>query len=128
MKLSKIWVWDPRSEVRNLESRKKLFRILDPGVKRNRISDPDPQNCVKFRIFFTNSRETQKPVKNNVISYPSLKWNLQRTVEHFLEDWRNEAQECLVGANSPYKKRKSLEKVFTFVPVVNHWKKVVCQF
>jgi hypothetical protein len=34
-KLSKIWVWDPGSEIR-----KKLFRIPDPGVKKA----PDPQH------------------------------------------------------------------------------------
>jgi hypothetical protein len=35
-KLSKIWVWDPGSEIR-----KNLFRIPDPGVKKA----PDPQHC-----------------------------------------------------------------------------------
>jgi hypothetical protein len=35
-KLSKIWVWDPRSEIRDPE--KNLFRIPDPGVKK--ASDP----------------------------------------------------------------------------------------
>ncbi len=35
-KLSKIWIWDPGSEIRDPE--KKLFRIPDPGVKKA----PDP--------------------------------------------------------------------------------------
>jgi hypothetical protein len=33
-KLSKIWVWDPGSEIRDPGSRKNLFRIPDPGVKK----------------------------------------------------------------------------------------------
>jgi hypothetical protein len=35
--LSKVWVWDPRSGIRNKP-------IPDPGVKRHRIPDPDPQH------------------------------------------------------------------------------------
>jgi hypothetical protein len=35
-KLSKIWVWDPGSGIRDPE--KNLFRIPDPGVKKA----PDP--------------------------------------------------------------------------------------
>jgi hypothetical protein len=31
-KLSKIWIWDPGSEIRDPE--KNLFRIPDPGVKK----------------------------------------------------------------------------------------------
>ena len=34
-KLSKVWVWDPGS-------RKNLFRLLDPGVKK--APDADPQH------------------------------------------------------------------------------------
>jgi hypothetical protein len=37
-KLSKIWVWDPRSRIRDPGSGKNLFRIPDPGVKKA----PDP--------------------------------------------------------------------------------------
>ncbi len=37
-KLSKIWVWDPGSEIRDVE--KNLFLILDPGVKKV----PDPRS------------------------------------------------------------------------------------
>jgi hypothetical protein len=37
IKLSKIWVWDPRSEIRDPE-KTYLFRIPDPGVKKA----PDP--------------------------------------------------------------------------------------
>ncbi len=37
-KLSKIWVWDPGSGIRDPGSGKNLFRIPDPGVKKA----PDP--------------------------------------------------------------------------------------
>jgi hypothetical protein len=37
-KPSKIWVWDPGSEIRDPGSGKNLFRIPDPGVKKA----PDP--------------------------------------------------------------------------------------
>jgi hypothetical protein len=37
-KLSKIWVWDPGSEIRDAVSGKNLFWIPDPGVKK--ASDP----------------------------------------------------------------------------------------
>jgi hypothetical protein len=33
-KLSKIWVWDPGSEIWDPGSGKNLFRIPDPGVKK----------------------------------------------------------------------------------------------
>jgi hypothetical protein len=53
IKLSKIWVWDlgsgvrdPRSEIRDPGSGKNLFGIPDPGSKRHRIPDPDPQHCM----------------------------------------------------------------------------------
>jgi hypothetical protein len=36
--LSKIWIWDPGSEIRDPGSGKNLFRIPDPGVKKA----PDP--------------------------------------------------------------------------------------
>jgi hypothetical protein len=36
-----IWVWDPGSEIR-----KTLFQIPDPGSKRHRIPDPDPQHSL----------------------------------------------------------------------------------
>ncbi len=44
--LSKIWVWDPGSEIRDPE--KSLSPIQ--GSKRHRIQDPgpDPQHCLKF--------------------------------------------------------------------------------
>jgi len=41
-KLSKIWVWDPGSGIRDPGSGKNLFRIPDPGVKK--APDPDPQH------------------------------------------------------------------------------------
>jgi hypothetical protein len=37
-KLSKIWVWDPRSEIQDPGSGKNLFRIPDPGFKK--VPDP----------------------------------------------------------------------------------------
>jgi hypothetical protein len=37
-KLSKVWVWDPGSGIRDPGSGKNLFRIPDPGVKKA----PDP--------------------------------------------------------------------------------------
>jgi hypothetical protein len=39
-KLSKLWVWDPGSEIR-----KNLFRIPDPGVKKA----PDPGSATLIR-------------------------------------------------------------------------------
>jgi hypothetical protein len=38
-KLSKIWVWDPGSEIRI------------QGSKRHRIPDPDPQHCLRHNPF-----------------------------------------------------------------------------
>jgi hypothetical protein len=51
-KLSKIWIWDLGSGIRDPGSGKNLFRIPDPGVKKaldpgSRI--PDPQHCVQYR-------------------------------------------------------------------------------
>jgi hypothetical protein len=48
-KPSKIWVWDPGSEIRDPGSGKNLFRIPDPGFRGqkgtgSRIPDPDPQH------------------------------------------------------------------------------------
>jgi hypothetical protein len=41
--LSKIWVWDPGSEIRNPGFGKNLFRIPDPGVKKA----PDPGSRIR---------------------------------------------------------------------------------
>jgi hypothetical protein len=41
-KLSKIWIWDPGSGIRDPGSGKNLFRIQ--GSKRHRIPDPNPQH------------------------------------------------------------------------------------
>jgi hypothetical protein len=43
-KLSKIWVWDPGSGIRDPGSGKNLFRTQIQGSKRHRIPDPDPQH------------------------------------------------------------------------------------
>jgi hypothetical protein len=43
MKLSKIWVWDPGSEIRNPET---YSGSRIQGSKRHRIPDPDPQHWV----------------------------------------------------------------------------------
>jgi hypothetical protein len=42
-KLSKVWVWDPGSEIRDPEKTYSGSRIQ--GSKRHRIPDPDPQHC-----------------------------------------------------------------------------------
>jgi hypothetical protein len=42
-KLSKIWVWDPGSEIRDPEKTYSGSRIQ--SSKRHRIPDPDPQHC-----------------------------------------------------------------------------------
>ncbi len=44
-KLSKVWVWDPGSEIRDPGSGKNLFRIPDPGVKKA----PDPGSRIRIR-------------------------------------------------------------------------------
>jgi hypothetical protein len=41
-KLSKIWIWDPGSEIRDPEKTYSGSRIQ--GSKRHRIPDPDPQH------------------------------------------------------------------------------------
>jgi hypothetical protein len=43
-KLSKMWVWDPRSGIRDPEKNHSGSRIQ--GSKRHWIPDPDPQHCV----------------------------------------------------------------------------------
>ncbi len=43
-KLSKIWVWDPGSEIRDPEKTYSGSRIQ--GSKRHRIPDPEPQHCL----------------------------------------------------------------------------------
>ncbi len=46
IKLSKIWVRDPRFGIRDPE--KNLFRIPNPGVKK--APDPDSQHCKKEEL------------------------------------------------------------------------------
>jgi hypothetical protein len=46
-KLSKIWVWDPGSAIRDLGSGNNLFRIPDPGVK----NAPDPGSRIRNTAF-----------------------------------------------------------------------------
>ncbi len=58
-KISKLWVWDPGSEIRDPGSGKKP--ILDPGSriqgsKRHRIPDPDPQYWVGFGLQGMNKQ------------------------------------------------------------------------
>jgi hypothetical protein len=43
-KPSKIWVWDPGSEIRDPEKTYSGSRIQ--GSKKHRIPDPDPQHCL----------------------------------------------------------------------------------
>jgi hypothetical protein len=47
-KLSKIWVWDPGSEIRDPEKPVPDPRFRIQGSKRHRIPDPDPQHCILF--------------------------------------------------------------------------------
>ncbi len=77
-KLSKIWVWDPGSEIRDPGSGKNLFRI--PGSKRHRIPDPDPQHWFFFDFkFFPPIFGHQKPKFGLVFSLKC--WILIRTVK-----------------------------------------------
>ncbi len=46
-KLSKIWLWDPGSEIRDPEKTYSGSRIQ--GSKRHRILDPDPQHWLKTK-------------------------------------------------------------------------------
>jgi hypothetical protein len=50
--LSKIWVWDPGSEIRDLGVRdpENLFRIPDPGVKKA------PESGSRIRIRNTDKK------------------------------------------------------------------------
>jgi hypothetical protein len=50
-KLSKIWVWDPGSGIRDPGPGKNLYRIPDPGFKKA----PDPGS--RIRICSTRWRE-----------------------------------------------------------------------
>jgi hypothetical protein len=50
-KLSKIWVWDPGSEIRDPEKTYSGSRIQ--GSKRPRIPDPDPQHCLPYVFTLT---------------------------------------------------------------------------
>ncbi len=49
-KLSKIWVWDPGSEI--LDPEKTPFRIPDPGVKKA----PDPGSRIRIRNTAAGSK------------------------------------------------------------------------
>jgi hypothetical protein len=48
-KTSKIWVWDPGSEIRDPEKTYSGSRIH--GSKRHRIPDPDQQHWYKYESF-----------------------------------------------------------------------------
>jgi hypothetical protein len=48
-KLSKIWIWDPRSGIRDPEKTYSGSRIQ--GSKRHRIPDPDPQHWIKGNVL-----------------------------------------------------------------------------
>ncbi len=43
-KFSKIWVWDPGSEIRDPRSGIRKKPIPDPGIQKAQIPDPDPQH------------------------------------------------------------------------------------
>jgi hypothetical protein len=53
-KLSKIWVWDPGSEIRDPEKTYSGSRIK--GSKRHRIPDPDPQHCWRWWVRYNTVR------------------------------------------------------------------------
>ncbi len=60
-KLSKIWVWDPRSGIRKKHIPDPESRVPDPvsriqGSKRHRIPDPDPQHWLRSSILFMRLR------------------------------------------------------------------------
>ena len=46
-KLSKIWIWDPRSGIRDPDKTYSGFRIQGSKRHRSRIPDPDPQHCLQ---------------------------------------------------------------------------------
>ncbi len=66
--LSKIWVWDPGSEIRDPEKTYSRSRIQ--GSKRHRIPDPDPQHWFFVDILKkTNekSRRNRIRTRNSVV-------------------------------------------------------------
>jgi hypothetical protein len=50
-KLSKIWVWDPGSKIRDPEIT--YSGSLIQGAKRHRIPDPDPQHWLHDKLIFS---------------------------------------------------------------------------
>jgi hypothetical protein len=46
-KLSKLWIWDPGSEIRDPGSGKNLFRIPDPGSRGQKA--PNPGSRIRIR-------------------------------------------------------------------------------
>ncbi len=71
-KLSKIFFWDPGSEIRDPGSGKNLFRIPDPGSRGqkgtgSRIPDPDPQHWLvilrSYRVRSQNTELTRGPTE-----------------------------------------------------------------
>ncbi len=82
-KLSKIWVWDPVSEIRDPE---KL--IPDPGSwiqgsKRHRIPDPDPQHCYKQQ-FMLVSQQMLWRVINFFLNTKKWQANMREKFVYFL--------------------------------------------
>jgi hypothetical protein len=67
-KLSKIWVWDPGSEVRDPEKTYSGSRIQ--GSKRHRIPDPDPQHRLRGRY-------SSAKMCNN----PLVRWNHRKNIQ-----------------------------------------------
>ncbi len=56
-KVSKIWVWDPGSRIRDWGSRKTYSGSQIQGSKRHQIPDLDPQHCysdIILRLFYNN--------------------------------------------------------------------------
>jgi hypothetical protein len=68
-KLSKVWVWDPGSEIRDPEKTYSGSRIQ--GSKRHRIPDPDPQHW--FLPCLYSKRICSKTLKIRIRNYKSLR-------------------------------------------------------
>jgi hypothetical protein len=63
-KLSKTWVWDPGSKIRDLGSGKNIFRIPDPGVKK--VPDPGSRSATLFLIILISLAKDK--ISNDILS------------------------------------------------------------
>ncbi len=58
-KLSKIWIWDPGSDIRDPEKTYSGSRIQ--GSKRHRIPVPDPQHCFSLAYVPSEAAQPEQP-------------------------------------------------------------------